>query len=146
MVGGAGTAASGFLTGLGNLISGNGVNGVEITRGTTTGSNSNTIEGNFIGTNGAGLKSVPNQQNGVRIVESSGNQVGGTAVGTGNLISGNGADGVAIIGPGTPIASVDPGANFNVIIGDVIGLSLTREAGLSNAGNGVTIAQATSAI
>ena len=143
VVGGPGTAASGSLAGAGNLISGNGTNGVEITGGTTTGSNGNTIEGNFIGTNGAGLKSVPNQQNGVRIMGSSGNQVGGTVVGTGNLISGNGADGIGIIGPETPTAA-DPGANSNVVIGNVIGLNLTREAGLSNAGNGLTIAQATS--
>ncbi len=52
VVGGPGTAASGLSPARATCL-GDGTNGVEITGGTTTGSNGDTIEGNFIGTNGA---------------------------------------------------------------------------------------------
>ncbi len=141
VIGGASSATSGTLSGAGNVISGNGANGIEFTRGLTTGSNSNTVEGNFIGTDNTGTKAIANQQNGIRIVESSANLIGGTSSGTGNVVSGNGALGIAVVGPGTPSAA-DPGADNNVIIGNIIGLNDSREASLGNTGGGIAIEQA----
>ena len=48
----------------GNVISGNGGNGVELEG---SGSSGDTIEGNFIGTNPSGTGSVPNTDDGVLI-------------------------------------------------------------------------------
>ena len=144
VIGGASTATSGTLAGAGNVISGNGANGIEFTRGLTTGSSGNTVEGNFIGIDAAGTKAIANKQNGIRIVESSANLIGGTTSGTGNVVSGNGADGIVMVGPGTPSAA-DPGALSNVIIGNVIGLNDTREASLANTGDGIAIEQAAAA-
>jgi hypothetical protein len=98
------TAASGLQ--VANYISGNGDNGVLIEDPGTTG---NFVQGNFIGTDIAGLKPLPNASNGVVIVNAaSGNIIGGSSLvrndfgtypvlgGAGNLISGNGLAGVQI--------------------------------------------------
>jgi parallel beta-helix repeat protein len=138
---------NGGLAGAGNLISGNTGGGIAISRGSTPGSNNNTIQGNFIGTDLTGTRSVGNQNDGVRIAESSGNTVGGESTGTGNLIAGNTAgstdpgNGVLIIGPGAAGTSVNPGANNNVVIGNLVGSSLTRTTALANQASGVAIEQ-----
>ena len=143
------------LAGAGNLISGNGDSGIAILRGNEPGSNDNTILGNFIGTDIVGANPVGNHDGGIRIVESSANTVGGETSGTGNLISGNLAgssdqgDGITIIGSTAALTS-EP-ANSNTIIGNVIGLALSRTTStgqdgktLGNAGNGVAIEQTAS--
>jgi titin len=143
VIGGPGTNSGGALAGAGNLISRNSGGGIAISRGTTMGSNSNTIQGNFIGTDLTGMNPLGNAGDGIRIAESSANLIGGEAAGTGNLISGNAAgNGVLIIGPGTANPAVNPGANGNVVIGNLIGLSVTRTAALPNQGNGVEIENA----
>ena len=92
-----------------NLISANGYVsggcGVFIDHGAN-----NTLQGNFIGTDATGSqivsgnpfvkRGVPlgNQQDGVRIVDSSDNNIGGAESGQGNLISGNGLNGISVIG------------------------------------------------
>ena len=61
-----------------NVISGNTLNGIEI-----SGSSSNTIVSNRIGTNYAGTAAIPNQQNGILITAAAkSNTIGGTAIGT----------------------------------------------------------------
>ena len=80
-----------------NLISGNGSNtglagnaaeGINIL-GTSTG---NQVTATCIGTDVSGAVALPNATSGVRgvFISASGNTVGGTAAGAGNLISGNG--------------------------------------------------------
>ena len=146
-IGGAGGNSGGKLIGAGNLISGNLDSGIGIFRGNTQGTNGNAIAGNFIGTDISGARALANHDGGIRIVESSANTIGGEIKGTGNLISGNLAgasdqgDGITIEGPPSSPTSANPGANSNVIIGNVIGLAFSREAPLANAGNGVTIEQ-----
>jgi hypothetical protein len=79
----------------GNVISGNGADGVVI----YAGANSNVVAGNRIGTDGSGLSPLPNTRNGVEIWGgSSNNTVGGTVAAAANLISDNGGVGVAIEG------------------------------------------------
>jgi len=88
----------GTAAGAGNIISGNTSYGVWITNGgvgvhTTT---TNLVQGNLIGTNAAGTAAVPNST-GVRIdYGANNNNIGGTAAGAGNTISGNGGDGVFV--------------------------------------------------
>ena len=82
----------------GNLISGNGGNGVEITDVGTTG---NPVRGNFIGINSRGTAALGNAggwraHRGARAALT----VGGTAFFTDNVISGNSVDGVDITDAG----------------------------------------------
>ena len=70
----------------GNLISGNGRAGVDLTLQATT---NTMVVGNDIGTDAAGNPVLGNASYGVDVA-SSGNQIGGTGPGQGNLIAGNG--------------------------------------------------------
>ena len=146
-IGGASGNSGGKLTGAGNLISGNADSGIGIFPGNTQGTNGNAIAGNDIGTDITGASALANHDGGIRIVESSANTIGGENPGTGNLISGNAAgasdqgDGITIEGPPSSPTIANPGANSNVVIGNIIGLASGREAQLANAGNGVTIEQ-----
>ena len=63
-------------------------------------SGSHTIQGNFIGTDVSGTLDLGNSGDGVRINDSSGNTIGGTAAGARNIISGNNSDGVELQGIG----------------------------------------------
>ena len=51
--------------------------------------NSNLIEGNYVGLDITGMSAVPNLIQGIQIVGSNDNTVGGAAAGSGNVISGN---------------------------------------------------------
>ena len=73
----------------GNVISGNGYDGVQI----VDGSNDNVVAGNKIGTDVTGAVALGNASDGVEIDSSSGNTIGGTAAGAANVISGNGGYG-----------------------------------------------------
>lgn len=75
-----------------NVISGNLHDGVSIDT-----SNSNSVSNNSIGTDGTGLKPLPNLE-GVSILNSADTTVGGNADLTGNVISGNSDNGVVISG------------------------------------------------
>ena len=77
----------------GNVISGNVLFGLYIE------GNQNDVFGNMIGTEATGLGALPNGQDGVRINGECGdNQIGASGVGQANIISGNGDNGVAILG------------------------------------------------
>jgi hypothetical protein len=81
-----------------NIISGNGGDGVLI-MGTLA--ISNTISGNYIGTDASGIVALPNADDGIEITDgASYNVIGGATPGEGNVISGNGNDGVFIFGMG----------------------------------------------
>jgi hypothetical protein len=117
----------GTTTGARNVVSGNSVNGVEIATALAT---ANVVTGNFIGTDNSGLADVGNVGDGVLILNAGGNTIGGTAAGSGNLVSGNNQTGVSIV------ATAALTANANIIRGNVIGLDLVGTA-LGNAGDGV---------
>jgi CSLREA domain-containing protein len=120
-----GTLIGGADAGAGNLISGNGIVGVWIENG----SNEVTVWNNRIGTNAAGTAAVKNIKSGLH-VSGTNHQIGSS--GMGNVISGNGGAGIAVVAPATEIKiqdnkiGTDPGGTFAV--GNDIGI----EIGLTN--------------
>jgi uncharacterized repeat protein (TIGR01451 family) len=119
----------GISAGARNLISGNGRSGVRIAE---AGSNTNVVEGNFIGTDVTGTKPLGNAFHGVLIQRGAlGNVIGGTVPGTGNVIAANSLQGVAV---------ADASTSGNVIEGNFIGTDLTGTSHLGNADQGVSIA------
>jgi hypothetical protein len=105
----------GTAAGAGNLISGN-------QRGVYLLSPGNTIQGNLIGTDATGTKSIGN---GTGIDAGVANTVvGGTIAGARNIISGNTGGGVAIGGAGS------------LLQGNFIGTDITGTACLGNGGTG----------
>jgi hypothetical protein len=93
-IGGSNATPGGVCTGECNVISGNGANGVVLCDDNTV---SNTVIGNYIGTNVSGTAAIRNGDTGVLICSNAhGNQIGGSATGEGNLISGNRQYGVML--------------------------------------------------
>lgn len=83
---------------LGNVISGNSLDGIRIAG---VGTDSNTIAGNYIGVTPPNSLAVPNGRNGILILNGPvNNTVGGLSGGqkAGNIISGNNANGVYVAG------------------------------------------------
>jgi hypothetical protein len=77
---------------LGNVISGNGGSGVTVERS----GEGNIIRRNMIGTDATGSTPVPNGSNGVVVVSSSAQVIGGSGEGDGNVIAFNQGNGVQI--------------------------------------------------
>ncbi|HZD16668.1 MAG TPA: NosD domain-containing protein, partial [Actinomycetota bacterium] len=120
-----GATVGGSGAGEGNVVSGNGLYGISISSASQT-----TVEGNRIGTDATGSAAVPNGSDGVIVNAGSDNTIGGTAAGSGNLISGNTGDGVTLWGDG------------NALEGNTIGLDATGMVELGNGGAfgaGVTV-------
>jgi len=120
----------GLVLGQGNLISGNILNGVEISGTVSTG---NKIQGNWIGTDVAGILSRPNGSSGIYINNAPNTTVGGANPLAGNLISGNTQHGIFIYGAGS---------TSNLVYNNVIGLNLPMTATLPNSQSGIYIDQA----
>ena len=119
----------GTTAGARNVIAGNLANGVEI-EGTDgdfiPNTNSNTVDGNYIGVDATGGKALGNGEDGIYIDENAdSNLIGGTAAGAGNVISGNGFASTADsreYGDGIEIRGASPGGeDNNAIVGNFIG-------------------------
>ena len=123
-IGSNGTQIGGTVPAARNVISGNGGDGISL------GSNGNTVEGNYVGTSLGGTGDRGNGGHGVRFTGEY-SWIGHPTGPEGrNVISGNGGDGVHIVGPTTSGATV--ASNY-------IGVSATGAAAIANDGNGVTI-------
>jgi titin len=125
-----GNVIGGTAPGAGNLISGNFLDNILL----DAGSAGTSIQGNLIGTDVTGTRPIVVRvgfftNNGILVQRSSGNTVGGTAQGAGNVISGNGGDGLVVTSG--PAGQVSAG---NVIQGNYIGTDVT---GSRPVGNGV---------
>jgi CSLREA domain-containing protein len=96
-----------------------------------TGSGGNHIVGNYIGTDRTGTIGQGNNGNGVWIVSSANNVIGGTTAADRNVISGNGNAVYPIFSNG--VRTEGAGASGNVIEGNYIGV---KASGLSRLGNG----------
>lgn len=110
-----------------NLISGNGVRGVNIVG---PGSNGNVVQGNFIGTNAAGSAAVPNNEGIVLSSRAQNTSIGGAIAGARNVISGNASEGLFIADVGTGTA----------VLGNYIGLNATGTAAVANGAEGIVVA------
>lgn len=107
-----------------NIISGNPNAGIYIYGNLSRG---NLIRGNYIGTNSSGENAFPNY-NGIVISGSNKNTIGGIEIGSGNLISGNTAEGLFFYN-----------ADSNVMLNNVIGLNLQQTKTIPNGASGVVI-------
>ena len=109
----------GTTTGAGNVIVASGQDGIEV-NGT-----GNAIQGNYIGVDADGATALGNKRNGIRFLNSN-NTIGGTAAGAGNVISGNGLNGV-----------YDEDGSGIIIEGNNIGTDATGMIAVGNLGDGV---------
>ncbi len=109
----------GMTAGLGNVVSGNTLDGIFIEGLAAT----NVVLGNFIGTDIGGTLSLGNSGDGVGI-NGMQNTIGGAVAGARNVISGN-------LGNGINFGS---GGNKNDVIGNYIGTDWTGLAGLQTGG------------
>jgi titin len=104
-----------------NVLSGNSQDGVYIIGSGTSG---NLVAGNYIGVAAGGSTALANGQNGVAVFScATNNTVGGTATGSGNVISGNAANGVYIS---------DSGTTGNLVAGNDIGTDSTGAVAVPN--------------
>ena len=87
----------GTATGAGNVISANSGTGIIISG---VGSTGNLVQGNLVGTDLTGMIALGNTSQGVLIYGASSNTIGGATSGARNIISGNGAGGIAIVSEG----------------------------------------------
>jgi hypothetical protein len=125
-----GYTIGGTTAGAGNLISGNVDDGVQITGPVSSGI---VVQGNRIGTDLTGTLAVPNEGNGVQILDGANNNTvggAGATAGPANLISGNNKSGVVITGAAT---------NHNFVEGNFIGTNNSGSGGLRNLGDGVDV-------
>lgn len=108
-----------------NLISGHGTTGIEMAGDFAKGT---VIQGNYIGTDKTGTKSIPNTDRAVVCNSfSQNNTIGGTTIGARNIISGNNNRGVILDGTN------------NVAQGNYIGVDVTGINPLGNGNSGVEI-------
>jgi hypothetical protein len=111
-----------------NVISGNAIHGVQFFAGTAP----SLVQGCFIGTDSTGHSAIGTQLTGIRI-QSAAHSIGGSIVGAGNVVSGNGQDGIFIIGAG---------ASTNLIQANCIGTTADGLNALANAPNGIEVSDA----
>ena len=122
-------------TGARNIISGNGRSGVYLH---DTGTDGNTIQGNYIGTDKNGTSAVGNAEAAVLLAGGAkGNLIGGAGAGQGNLLSGNGHEGVAIWNAGT---------ENNRVQGNLIGTDATGAVALGNRFQGILVGDGAKAV
>jgi len=123
-----GNTVGGTAPGAGNVISGNGFEGVSLGSFQTT---ANVVQGNFIGTDATGSFAIPNDRDGVLIDNSRNNLIGGSEPGARNVISGNGGT-----GGGNGITLRNSG---NIIRGNLVGTNAAGNAPLSNLLHGIAV-------
>jgi len=127
VVAGTNNTLGGTAAGAGNVISGNDRFGVFLNG---TGTSGNVLQGNRMGTNAAGTDALPNAFDGVAVFNGAAdNTIGGTATGTGNILSGNERFGVYFNGSGT---------SGNIVQGNLIGVNVGGTA-LGNTIDGVAL-------
>jgi hypothetical protein len=116
-----------------NIISANGSHGVQLQDGSdaaVSGSDSNIIRGNFIGTDAAGTLDRGNAADGVNI----GPLCDINSIDVGNLIAFNAGDGIAIAGPANAGTGNDISAN-SIFSNDQLGIDLHNNGVTPNDNN-----------
>jgi hypothetical protein len=130
---GSSNTVGGTIAAAANVIAGNGGSGIDILSAGSFKPGSNVIQGNKIGTDVSGTIALPNTLDGIDMIGSSGNTIGGTASGTGNVISANGRFGIQI--------AFNPNnanqASNNVIQGNQIGTDISGTVAIANGLDGI---------
>jgi titin len=134
----------GAARGTGNVIAANSSDGVIIAIATSLNqdlvSTGNLVQGNFVGTDASGTMALGNGGNGVTVApfsgagDESGNIIGGSAAGAGNVIAANAGDGVSIASSST---------SGSLVEGNFIGTNAEGDS-LGNGANGVAVVAASS--
>ena len=126
-----GNRVGGNSAGERNVISGNGQWGIQLA---DSGTISNTVVGNYIGTDASGTGAVPNTWDGVAIHNGAQfNIIGGNSPAEQNTISGNNQNGIRIW---------DTNTASNTVLGNVIGTDAAGTAALANQEDGIYIESA----
>lgn len=112
--------------GAGNLVSGNRFGGITLKE---TAARTNVIQGNYVGTDLTGRRSVGNTQSGITLVGVPGSLVGGAAVGEGNLVSGNGESGIRLT----------TNSIGNRVLGNKVGTDVAGTNAVPNTLHGISI-------
>ncbi|MBZ5623787.1 MAG: hypothetical protein LAQ69_34560 [Acidobacteriia bacterium] len=116
--------------GEGNLISGNGSQGIYLSGTPAYG---NVIIGNLIGTDAGGASSPGNGDDGIRVdLGAPRNRIGGSTAGERNVVGGNRGNGVSLWG-----------GEGNVVVGNYIGVDVRGTAALGNRRDGIFMPSAT---
>ncbi|HET9529318.1 MAG TPA: HYR domain-containing protein, partial [Blastocatellia bacterium] len=115
----------GGVKGSGNVIASQSLNGIEIRPDL----NGVIIQGNSIGTDDTGSVALGNLNNGINLVDANGCMIG-SSFGGGNLISGNGNNGIVISGAS---------AVSNSALNNLIGVQGDGTSPLGNGGHGILI-------
>ena len=97
---------------------------------------SNIVEGNFIGTDAAGLVDLGNTDAGIAVRDSPDNTIGGTAPEARNVISGTE---VSFHNTGQGISITGPSSTGNLVQGNFIGTDATGTLALGNGSAGVLV-------
>jgi len=129
----SGNTIGGTASNARNLVSGNLQDGLFI----STNSTGNSVLGNVIGLDFGVAVPVPNLYNGITIRHAAENTIGGTALGSRNIISGNQHHGIHVVGST---------ATGNVIKGNFIGTRSSSTNAAPNGGAGIGIAGAQNTI
>jgi titin len=124
----------GVVTGAGNVISGNGQYGINLT-GTKGNVSGNLIQGNFIGVDATGAGRLGNATAGLGIFGAAGNQIGGTTAGARNVISANGNNLTQLGG----VYVANTGATGNQFQGNYIGTDASGKLVLGNVNDGIDL-------
>lgn len=113
-----------------NVVSGNTGSGITVMRLGSSVSMSNTIVGNYVGTDATGTRAVGNGLPGVSLTDgATWNAIGGSAPGQRNIVSGNGLAGIVL----------GFYANRNTVAGNYVGTDLTGTSRLPNQGYGIQV-------
>ncbi len=130
-LGAANNVIGGTTAGSGNVISESTSYGVRIDGSGTN----NLIQGNYVGTDVTGTSAQPNDYG--FFIQGSGNTIGGTASGAGNVISGNSAFGVYLNAAGTLLQGnyIGTNATGTGALANSIGLDLASGGNTINGGN-----------
>ncbi len=113
-----------------NVISGNTNDGIQI-----SGGSQNFVQGNYIGLDATGSLAIPNSV-GIHVSGSPNNVIGGTAAGTGNVVSGNQLYGII----------VQPASVGTTIRGNIIGLDAGGNVDRGNVLAGILVNNVAGAI
>ncbi|WP_419189358.1 right-handed parallel beta-helix repeat-containing protein [Stieleria marina] len=109
--------------GQGNVISGNIRQGLLLNN-----ADNNTVRGNLVGVDVTGTAAIANTSYGIYVLNSDGNEIGGSNLGDANIVSGNGGSGVAFAR-----------SNNNTLRDNNVGTDLTGQNAVPNNAIGVIL-------